>query len=579
MHRLLEIILSNAVVATLLAVAIAAFCRVCRRPALAHKLWLLVLIKLITPPVVTISLPWPAPAEIQGSSSAAPEERQIGEANASWPPTGSVLIVPTYPATPVEGDVIPQTVPDRAFAFDWSEAVIVVWLASSLLILGWISWHIWRFRRLLRYARPAPVSLRGRVQELAGRLEIRRAPEIWLVPGAVSPMLWALGGAPRLLFPTRLLDLLDREQLDALFLHELAHYRRRDHWVRYLEMAVLILYWWHPAAWWACRELREAEEQCCDAWVVWALAGSSRAYATALVQTVAFFSQARSALPAAASGIGQARQLRRRLTMIMQGKTPRSLSWLGGLVVLSVGLFLLPQLSVQAQEKEGKGDVKGRDEAIQKAIEFLKKAQGQDAGPSKTENKQQADEIKKALAASEEARRDLEAKWRSVRQAEERYNKALARLADLRGTAAPRLYTEVGGQNYYYAPIVTQTEKGPVTAYEIRRNVYVADPTAKGGPQEIGPDIRYWYYPKNSPKTETGKAGDKANPPAHTWAYIVSPNGADRKLYTTQEVAKAPPAGKDRTAALEEKLEQLTREVEKLRRELWRNPQPATQYK
>src|SRR5262249_39840269 len=159
----------------------------------------------------------------------------------------------------------------------------------------------------------------------------------WLVPGVLSPMLWPIGRAPRLLFPAKLLDQLDGEQRTTLLVHELAHYRRRDHWVRLMEAVALGLYWWHPVAWWARHALREAEEECCDAWVVWALAGAHRAYATALLQTVAFFSRARCSLPAAASGIGQVRHLRRRLTMIMQRKTPRSLSRAGLLAVLGLG--------------------------------------------------------------------------------------------------------------------------------------------------------------------------------------------------------------------------------------------------
>src|SRR3984893_17856362 len=139
-------------------------------------------------------------------------------------------------------------------------------------------------------------------------------------------MVWAIGGVPRLLFPARLLDCLDDEQRQALFVHELAHVRRRDHCVRLLELAVMALCWWHPVVWWARRELHEAEEQCCDAWVVWACAGAARAYALALLQTVAFFSKTRVPLPMAASGTGQVTHLRRRLTMIMQAKTPRSLS-------------------------------------------------------------------------------------------------------------------------------------------------------------------------------------------------------------------------------------------------------------
>src|SRR5262249_51691920 len=125
-----------------------------------------------------------------------------------------------------------------------------------------------------------------------------------------------------------------------------------------LEALVLALYWWHPIVWWARRELRETEEQCCDAWVVWALAGADRAYATALLQTVAFFSRARCALPAVASGIGQVCHLRRRLTMIMQRNTPRSLSWSGVVAVMVVGLLLLPFLPVIAQQPAGSEDQK-----------------------------------------------------------------------------------------------------------------------------------------------------------------------------------------------------------------------------
>src|SRR5262249_27229012 len=46
---------------------------------------------------------------------------------------------------------------------------------------------------------------------------------------------------------------------------------------------------------------------------------------------------------------GQVPHLRRRLTMIVQAKTPRSLSWPGCLMVLGLGLGLLPLVPVQAQ--------------------------------------------------------------------------------------------------------------------------------------------------------------------------------------------------------------------------------------
>src|SRR5207253_3162004 len=80
------------------------------------------------------------------------------------------------------------------------------------------------------------------------QLGLRRCPEVRLVPGRVAPMLWAGGGRPLLLLPERLAEHLGGDRLDTVLTHELAHLRRRDHWVRRLEFVALGLYWWLPVA-------------------------------------------------------------------------------------------------------------------------------------------------------------------------------------------------------------------------------------------------------------------------------------------------------------------------------------------
>jgi bla regulator protein BlaR1 len=173
-------------------------------------------------------------------------------------------------------------------------------------------------------------------------LGLVRCPQVCVVPGSISPLLWTIFGPGRLVIPADLLDRLDRDQQATLLAHELAHLRRRDPWVRCLEFVVTGLYWWHPLVWWARHEIREAEEQCCDAWVIRVLPGGMRAYATALIETVDFLSEAQPALPPVASGIGYFHLMRRRLTMIMRGKTPQSLTSAGFLAVLTMGVVLLP---------------------------------------------------------------------------------------------------------------------------------------------------------------------------------------------------------------------------------------------
>ena len=57
MEWLVHAMLSNALAVTVLAMLVAILGRACRRPALIHGLWLVVMLKLVTPPVVPVSLP------------------------------------------------------------------------------------------------------------------------------------------------------------------------------------------------------------------------------------------------------------------------------------------------------------------------------------------------------------------------------------------------------------------------------------------------------------------------------------------------------------------------------------------
>src|SRR5262249_41534241 len=161
----------------------------------------------------------------------------------------------------------------------------------------------------------------------------------------------AVVGEPCLLLPAVLWTRLTREQQDTLLAHELAHLRRGDPWVRRLGIVVLGLYWWHPIAWWARHGIQEAEEQCCDAWVLWAIPAAAEMYATALLETVAYLSRLRPALPVGASGAGHTRLLRRRLTMILKGNTPRALSWTALAAVLVCAAALLPLRPTWGQDR------------------------------------------------------------------------------------------------------------------------------------------------------------------------------------------------------------------------------------
>ncbi|HMC88687.1 MAG TPA: M56 family metallopeptidase, partial [Gemmataceae bacterium] len=224
----------------------------------------------------------------------------------------------------------------------WLVRAAWLWLIGSVCWFVLVAGRIWRFHRLLRFAQPAPPLLQQEAQALAHKLDLDRPPQLWLMPGSIAPLVWATGGRARLYFPVNLLEYLDPQERAALLLHELAHVRRRDHWIRWLELLATGLYWWYPLVWWACRRLQAAEEDCCDAWVVGELRGTEKTYASALLDTVDFLSETRPALPPLASGMARFHDLERRLAMIMRGGTPKHLSRTGQVGLLGCAVFLLP---------------------------------------------------------------------------------------------------------------------------------------------------------------------------------------------------------------------------------------------
>ena len=159
--------------------------------------------------------------------------------------------------------------------------------------------------------------------------------------------------------PEGLLPKLTSEERDTLLVHELAHVRRRDHWVRLLELAVTVVFWWYPVTWWVRRALRRAEERCCDEWVLRLMPTSAQAYAEGLLKSLDHVAGEPDPLPVGASGAGPVRDLETRLKEILMMTCPTPQLGTPARVVLSVvavlGLAVFPtqaQSPARGEEEE-----------------------------------------------------------------------------------------------------------------------------------------------------------------------------------------------------------------------------------
>ncbi len=176
--------------------------------------------------------------------------------------------------------------------------------------------RIGRSLRLLRSGRAAPPSVMRLVADVAAQIGLRRPPVALMVEAPVTPMLWC-GRTPTLVLPRGLWAQLDEPGRQAVVCHELAHLKRRDHWVCRAEMLIGWAYWWNPVVWWVRHRLRDEADHCCDLWVTALLPEGRRAYALALLQARRCDDSPTAATIGLGATTNRARRFARRLTMIM----------------------------------------------------------------------------------------------------------------------------------------------------------------------------------------------------------------------------------------------------------------------
>lgn len=345
MEPWIDLLSTHAVTTTVLAVAVALLSRVIRHAAIVHALWVIVLLKLLTPPIFEVAI-------LPASESRRVLHPQAVAASQIVASPSSVVSLPEL-GNRHNATLIPNSSKPEHRSIPWTLGLALILGGGSLTVLGLTLTRIRRFRGQLEGVDEAPPAIRQRVGDLAARFGLKRLPRTLLVPARISPMLWPRGARTDLLVPTALLERLSTAELDAVLSHELAHLRRRDHWVRFLELGVTVLFWWHPVVWWARRQLRQVEERSCDAWVAHVLPRQARAYAEGLLKTMEFLAEHTRPLPIVGTGLQTRHDMKERLTMILTHKTPRILTSRHRLLLAVLALVILVIVPTRAPRADG----------------------------------------------------------------------------------------------------------------------------------------------------------------------------------------------------------------------------------
>lgn len=280
-------------------------------------------------PAVTRSEPVAASSSSSADSSA-------DHADSVAPRRGSSAVA----AATDNADSVPRD------AFNWRMLALVLWFTGAALMLCRAAYMVAGTNRLRSKASPlADSHTAALIEQLRRQMRISRRIEVAVsdrisVPGVVG-VVW-----PTLLLPASMLTAIPTEDLGAILAHELAHIKRCDYLVNFLQMVAEAVLFFNPALWWVSRQIRIEREACCDAAAV-STTNQPVTYARVLTAFAARLSDAAVKPPAAAlvgfAGPNQSGSLLDRVKrIVVEGHRPRlKVSWHIALIMLFLSVAAL----------------------------------------------------------------------------------------------------------------------------------------------------------------------------------------------------------------------------------------------
>ena len=277
--------------------------------------------------------------------------------------------IPAEPTTSAPTGVI--TIGGAVFA-----TVALAWSIVSALLIGRLLAGVVAGRRILHSAarcdEPAVHAALAAARDRLGMNPVR--VEVFQSSDVRCPMIWCWAARPQLLLPIDAARDWSAATWTPVLCHELAHWKRRDHWAALIAEVVCSLLPWQVLAWWAKRRLENASEQACDDWTV-AVGHSAVDYAETLLGLVA-----QADPPLALAALRRRSGLAGRIQHILtQGMPHPRLGRLWAVAVLlfaviSIGVAAVCQRGVAradapavAQKKSGKSDETKSDDKTRPA--------------------------------------------------------------------------------------------------------------------------------------------------------------------------------------------------------------------
>jgi len=352
------------------------------RAVFRYCVWLLVLVKLILPP--TLSLPtgigyWFGDHLPAASSISDRAFDMAGLERAS--PSGEMPQVRPARDLP-ENDSSIMLADSAPTHLTWQAFLFVLWLVGVFAFLVVLVQRVRFVRGLIAVSSPAKEELLGLLEQCRRKIGVRWDIRLRISDTIPSPAVCGFF-RPTVLIPAPLIEKLSPEGLRAILIHELAHIKRGDLWVNSVQTFLQVIYFYNPFVWFANAVIRRVCEEAVDEMVLVTLGGQAKNYSNTLIDIgeMAFW---RADLGLRLIGVAESKKaLQWRIRHMLTRPIPKSskLGALGIIVIFTIAAVLLPMARGQkpggdkkpvAAENEGKPTKSLRQAAAEGDIEQVK---------------------------------------------------------------------------------------------------------------------------------------------------------------------------------------------------------------
>lgn len=243
----------------------------------------------------------------------------------------------------------------------------MVWLAGLLIFLLYTAFiNIALYLKIRKSGQLADGPTEDLLDECKLLMDINKSIPILVSMSVNTPALIGIF-RPKILLPAKIVGELDADELKYVFLHELAHYRRKDILFVWLTVIIRALHWFNPLVWYCFYRMDQDREAACDAMVLSRVKPEERLkYGHTIIHLLKMLPSLQKPAPGVIGILPGKARIKRRLAMISLFKK-ESVPWTVAIVILILSVSFICLTSA----KNGNGKYAGTEAEYTKLSQEL----------------------------------------------------------------------------------------------------------------------------------------------------------------------------------------------------------------